>query len=196
MDSAELASEVEEIMILLGFKDPELEDTVRRYIYQERQFEQEREDLDKAHQQEILEIRDSCRPQSLELNSTPARQDQEAEESKTMAHAPTGYTAQTDTEVTAKDETFMPDTPPLNNTTLSTQPDPPAKSNSLCDAPIQPMPSSNTPPKKAPIQQPATHESCNRPASESTGEYQTLISPSPFISFILVMYVLAIHRDW
>ncbi|KAI8775691.1 hypothetical protein BgiBS90_024167 [Biomphalaria glabrata] len=66
MDSAELASEVEEIMILIGFKDPELEDIVRGYIYQERKFEQEMEELDKAHEQEIPEIRDSYRPQSLE----------------------------------------------------------------------------------------------------------------------------------
>ncbi|KAI8796046.1 hypothetical protein BgiBS90_003813 [Biomphalaria glabrata] len=149
MDSEELDSEAEEIRTLMGFKNPELEDRIRRYIYRERIFEQEMEELDKAHEQEILEIRDSYRPQSLELNSTSARQEQKAEESKTMAHVPTGYTAQTDTEVTAKDETFMPDAPPLNNTTLSTQPDPPAQSNSLCDAPIQPMPSSKTPPKKS-----------------------------------------------
>ncbi|KAI8792638.1 hypothetical protein BgiBS90_005627 [Biomphalaria glabrata] len=131
MDSTELDSEVEEIMILLGFKDPEVEDIVRWWIDKERKFKQEMEELDKAHEQETPEIRQSYSPQSLELNTTPARQDRETEESKTTTHIPTGYTAQTDRVVTAKDETFMTDTPPLNNTTLSTHPNPPAQSNSL-----------------------------------------------------------------
>ncbi|KAI8788958.1 hypothetical protein BgiBS90_009216, partial [Biomphalaria glabrata] len=83
-----------------------------------------------AIKQEILEIRQRYRPQSLELNSTPARQDQEAEESGIMTHVETEHTAPSETEVASKDETFMPDTPPLNNPTLSTQPNPPAQSNS------------------------------------------------------------------
>ncbi|KAI8797760.1 hypothetical protein BgiBS90_000063, partial [Biomphalaria glabrata] len=101
------------------------------------------EELDKAHEQKILEIRERYRPQRLELNITPARQDQEAEESGTTAHVQIEYTAQTDSEVAAKDETFITDIPPLDNSTLSTQPNPPAQSNSSanCDAPIQPMPS-------------------------------------------------------
>ncbi|KAI8764133.1 hypothetical protein BgiBS90_030371, partial [Biomphalaria glabrata] len=119
-----------------------------------------------AIKQEILEIRQRYRPQSLELNSTPARQDQEAEESGIMTYVETEHTAPSDTEVASNDETFMPDTPPLNNPTLSTQPNPPAQSNSPanCDAPIQPMPSSKPQPKKAPIQRPAKHENCSRPA--------------------------------
>ncbi|KAI8779871.1 hypothetical protein BgiBS90_019065, partial [Biomphalaria glabrata] len=119
-----------------------------------------------AIKQEILEIRQRYRPQSLELNSTPARQDQEAEESGIMTHVETEHTAPSDTEVASKDETFMPDIPPLDNSTLSTQPNPPAQSNSPanCDAPIQPMPSSKPQPRKAPIQQPALHKNCNYPA--------------------------------
>ncbi|KAI8790171.1 hypothetical protein BgiBS90_008095, partial [Biomphalaria glabrata] len=119
-----------------------------------------------AIKQEILEIRQRYRPQSLELNSTPARLDQETEESETTTHVQIGYTAQTDTEVAVKDETFIPDIPPLDNSTLSTQPNPPAQSNSPanCDAPIQPMPSSKLQPRKAPTQQPALHKNCNYPA--------------------------------
>ncbi|KAI8785133.1 hypothetical protein BgiBS90_014660, partial [Biomphalaria glabrata] len=166
MDSKELDSEVEEIMILLGFKDPEVEDIVRWWIDKERKSEHEMEELDKAHEQETPEIRQSYSPQSLELNTTLARQDQETEESGTTAHVQIEYTAQTDLEVAAKDETFIPDIPPLDDSTLSTQPNPPAQSNSPtnCDAPIQPMPSSKPQPRKAPIQQPALHENCNYPA--------------------------------
>ncbi|KAI8772832.1 hypothetical protein BgiBS90_026311, partial [Biomphalaria glabrata] len=166
MDSTELDSEVEEIMILLGYEDPKVEDIVRRLINNERKFKQEMEELDKAHAQETPEIRQSYRPQSLELNTTPARQDQEAEESKTTTHIQSGYTAQTDTEVAAKDEAFIPDIPPLDDSTLSTQPNPPAESNSPanCDAPIQPMPPSQPQPKKAPVQQPALHKNGNFPA--------------------------------
>ncbi|XP_055897697.1 uncharacterized protein LOC129928244 [Biomphalaria glabrata] len=178
-DMKQIIAELRELAAVMYDDEAEQKEFVRAQI--DKEMEERRKEKERRHEiamerkrreievaiakeKEILEIRDSYRPQSLELNSTSARQDQEAEESKTMAHVPTGYTAQTDTEVTAKDEIFMPDTPPLNNTTLSTQPDPPAQSNSLCDAPIQPMPSSKTPPKKAPIQQPATHENCNRPA--------------------------------
>ncbi|KAI8764100.1 CAunnamed protein product, partial [Biomphalaria glabrata] len=127
MDSKELDSEVEEIMILLGFKDPEVEDIVRWWIDKERKSEHEMEELDKAHEQETPEIRQSYSPQSLELNTTLARQDQETEESGTTAHVQIEYTAQTDLEVAAKDETFIPDIPPLDDSTLSTQPNPPAQ---------------------------------------------------------------------
>ncbi|KAI8777571.1 hypothetical protein BgiBS90_021774, partial [Biomphalaria glabrata] len=169
MDLAELASDFEAEGILLGFEGLELEDYVRRQI----ERAQRMEELNKAHEiemkaldQEILEIRQSYRPQSLELNTTPARQDQEAEESKTTTHIQSGYTAQTDTEVAAKDEAFIPDIPPLDDSTLSTQPNPPAHSNSPanCDAPIQPMPPSQPQPKKAPVQQPALHKNGNFPA--------------------------------
>ncbi|KAI8791801.1 hypothetical protein BgiBS90_007265 [Biomphalaria glabrata] len=166
MDSTELDSEVEEIMILLGFKDPEVEDIVRWLIDNERKSKQEMEELDKAHEQETPEIRQSYRPQSLELNTTPARLDEETEKSETTTHVQIEYTAQTDSEVAAKDETFIPDIPPLDNSTLSTQPNPPARSNSPanCDAPIQPMPSSKSQHRKAPTQQPALHKNCNYPA--------------------------------
>ncbi|KAI8783741.1 hypothetical protein BgiBS90_003459, partial [Biomphalaria glabrata] len=166
MDSKELDSEVEEIMILLGFKDPEVEDLVRWWIDKERKSEQEMEELDKAHEQETPEIRQSYSPQSLELNTTPARLDEETEKSETTTHVQIEYTAQTDSEVAAKDETFIPDIPPLDDSTLSTQPNPPAQSNSPAnrDAPIQPMPSSKPHPRKAPTQQPALHKNCNYPA--------------------------------
>ncbi|KAI8771652.1 hypothetical protein BgiBS90_027187, partial [Biomphalaria glabrata] len=178
MDSKELDSEVEEIMILLGFKDPEVEDLVRWWIDKERKSDQEMEELDKAHEQETPEIRQSYSPQSLELNTTLARQDQKTEESKTTTHIPTGHTAQTDTVVTTKDETFMTDIPPLDDSTLSTQPNPPAQSNrpANCVAPNKPTsPSKLAPPRlptpsakpqhhKAPIQQPAAHKDCNYPA--------------------------------
>ncbi|KAI8796317.1 hypothetical protein BgiBS90_004084, partial [Biomphalaria glabrata] len=120
----------------------------------------------KALDQKIREISERYSPQSLELSNTPARQDQEAEESETTTHVQIEYTAQTDSEVAAKDETFIPDIPPLDDSTLSTQPNPPAQSNSPanCDAPIHPMPSSKPQPRKAPIEQPALHKNCNYPA--------------------------------
>ncbi|KAI8773531.1 hypothetical protein BgiBS90_025949, partial [Biomphalaria glabrata] len=173
MDLAELASDFEAEGILLGFEGLELEDYVRRRIERaqrmeerEAKFKQEMEDMDKAHAQEILEIRHRYRQQSLELNGTPARLDQETEESETTTHVQIEYTAQTDLEVAAKDETFIPDIPPLDDSTLSTQPNPPAQSNSPtnCDAPIQPMPPSQPQPKKAPVQQPALHKNGNFPA--------------------------------
>ncbi|KAK0070148.1 hypothetical protein Bpfe_000131 [Biomphalaria pfeifferi] len=132
----------------------------------------------KALDQKMREINERYSPQSLELSTTPARQDPEAEESKTTTHVQIGYTAQTDTEVAAKDETFIPDSPPLDNSTLFTQPNSPAQSNSPanCVAPNEPTsPSILAPPHpptpsvkpqhhKAPIQQPAAHKDCNHPA--------------------------------
>ncbi|KAI8772235.1 hypothetical protein BgiBS90_026715, partial [Biomphalaria glabrata] len=78
----------------------------------------------KALDQKIREISERYSPQSLELSTTSARQDQEAEESETTTHVQIG-----DTEVAAKDETFIPDIPPLDQSTLSTQPNSPAQSN-------------------------------------------------------------------
>ncbi|KAK7009897.1 hypothetical protein BgiMline_001482 [Biomphalaria glabrata] len=49
----------------------------------ERRLAREHELAMNAIRQEILEIRQLYRPRSLELNSTPARQDQEAEDSET-----------------------------------------------------------------------------------------------------------------
>ncbi|KAI8750639.1 hypothetical protein BgiBS90_032244, partial [Biomphalaria glabrata] len=120
----------------------------------------------KALDQKIREISERYSPQSLELSTTSARQDQEAEESETTTHVQIGDTAQTDTEVAAKDETFIPDIPPLDQSTLSTQPNSPAQSNSPphLNASIQPMPSSKPQPRKAPTQQPALHKNCNYPA--------------------------------
>ncbi|KAI8793224.1 hypothetical protein BgiBS90_006213, partial [Biomphalaria glabrata] len=128
--------------------------------------EEEEEERRLAREHELAlnairqEIRQRYRPQSLELSTTPTRLDQETEESETTTHVQIEYTAQTETEVAAKNETFIPDIPPLDNSTLSTQPNPPAQSNgpANCDAPIQPMPSSKPQPRKAPIQQPALHK--------------------------------------
>ncbi|KAK0049097.1 UBX domain-containing protein 1-A [Biomphalaria pfeifferi] len=145
---------------------------------EERRLAREHELAMKALDQKIREISERYSPQSLELSTTPARQDQEAEESETTTHVQIGYTAQTDTEVAAKNETFIPDSPPLGNSTLSTQPNPPAQSNSPanCVAPNEPTsPSKLAPPRpptptvklqhhKAPIQQPAAHKDCNHPA--------------------------------
>ncbi|KAI8793838.1 hypothetical protein BgiBS90_004214, partial [Biomphalaria glabrata] len=152
MELAELASDFEAEGILCGFEGLELEDYVRRQI----ERAQRMEELRKAREQEILEIRQRYRPQSLELNSTPAKQDQEAEESGIMTHVETEHTAPSDTDVANKGETTTPDAPSLDQSTLSTQPNPPAQSNrsANCDAPFQPMPSSKPQPRKAPIQQP------------------------------------------
>ncbi|XP_055897156.1 uncharacterized protein LOC129928167 [Biomphalaria glabrata] len=169
MDLAELASDFEAEGILLGFEGLELEDYVRRQI----ERAQRMEELHKAHElkmnairQEILEIRQRYRPQNLELNSTPARQDQEAEESGIMTHVETEHTAPSDTDVANKGETTTPDAPSLDQSTLSTQPNPPAQSNSSanCDAPFQPLPSSKSQHRKAPAQQPALHKNCHYPA--------------------------------
>ncbi|XP_055881041.1 uncharacterized protein LOC129925331 [Biomphalaria glabrata] len=157
MDLAELASDFEAEGILGGFEGLELEDYVRRRI----ERAQRMEELRKAREQEILEIRQRYRPQSLERNSTPARQGQEAEESGIMTHVETEHTAPSDTDVANKGETTTPDAPSLDQSTLSTQPNPPAQSNRTL---IQPMPSSKPQPRKAPIQQPALHKSCNYPA--------------------------------
>ncbi|KAK6986450.1 UBX domain-containing protein 1-A, partial [Biomphalaria glabrata] len=133
---------------------------------EERRLAREHELAMKALDQKIREISERYSPQSLELSTTPARQDQEAEESETTTHVQIGDTAQTDTEVAAKDETFIPDIPPLDQSTLSTQPNSPAQSNSPphLNASIQPMPSSKPQPRKAPIQQPALHKNYNYPA--------------------------------
>ncbi|KAI8742142.1 hypothetical protein BgiBS90_034697, partial [Biomphalaria glabrata] len=122
MDLAELASDFEAEGILCGFEGLELEDYVRRRI----ERAQRMEELRKAREQEILEIRQRYRPQSLERNSTPARQDQEAEESGIMTHVKTEHTAASDTDVSYKGETTTPDAPSLDQSTLSTQPNPPA----------------------------------------------------------------------
>ncbi|KAI8792268.1 prion-(Q/N-rich) domain-bearing protein 25 [Biomphalaria glabrata] len=202
MDLAELASDFEAEGILGGFEGLELEDYVRRRIERaqrmeerEAKFKQEMEEMDKAHAQEILEIRHRYRQQSLELNGTPARLDQETEESETTTHVQIEYTAQTDLEVAAKDETFIPDIPPLDDSTLSTQPNPPAQSNSPtnCDAPIQPMPPSQPQPKKAPVQQPALHKNGNFPANSGSihtlaGECGYLASPSSVSTGSLVTW--------
>ncbi|KAI8773325.1 hypothetical protein BgiBS90_025743, partial [Biomphalaria glabrata] len=165
MDLVELASDFEAEGILCGFEGLELEDYVRRQIERAQRMEAHELRMN-AIRQEILEIRQRYRPQNLELNSTPARQDQEAEESGIMTHVETEHTAPSDTDVANKGETTTPDAPSLDQSTLSTQPNPSAQSNSAanCDAPFQPLPSSKSQPRKAPAQQPALHKNCNYPA--------------------------------
>ncbi|KAK0045995.1 hypothetical protein Bpfe_024574 [Biomphalaria pfeifferi] len=86
LEDEEIRKEKEREEIEATFKERMLQE-------EERRLAREHELAMKALDQKTLEIRQRYRPQSLELNTTPARQDQETEESKTTTHVPIGYTA-------------------------------------------------------------------------------------------------------